>query len=121
MSAPAPNRTDLLDQTEVWVDREGETVRVDDMPLSYLAALQKFLENRSGTLRAAHAHTAFVTTRRASERTWNTVMGAVDDDDRVTPAEYMSRYPLYRRISVLLGDRRFESDADVQWPAEGPF
>ena len=94
------------------MNREGQPIRVDSMDLAYLAHLQKHLENHADKLRP-------VLWLSIVESLPDTDMGddiayQMEADDDLTPAEYMSRYPLYRRISVLLGDRRFEAQ-----PARG--
>jgi hypothetical protein len=103
---------DLLDQAEIWVNKAGETVRVDDMDLSYLCAVQKFLENGAGKLRLAIEWRAQGYLVDAPDLARSVLERAIEEDSRLSAAEFMARYPLYRRISKLLGDRRAEGG----WP-----
>lgn len=103
---------DLLDQAEIWVNKAGETVRVDDMDLNYLCAVQKFLENRSVKLRLAIEWQARGYLIDAPDLATSVLERALEDDFRLPPSAYMARYALYRHISELLGDRRAENG----WP-----
>ena len=101
-----------LEQTELWVNRAGETVRVDDMDLDYLCAVQKHLENRYMNLRFSIEWQARGYLMEAPELAASVLERAIEEDYRLTPSAYMARYPFYRRVSELLGDRRAEDG----WP-----
>ena len=85
-------------------------------------ALGQFLENQASTLQLREARAAWRYAERAPKVAARTLSDAVDDHLLLPAPAYMARYPLYRRISELLGDRRAENEwaeDDVQWSDEG--
>lgn len=100
----------LFNQNEVWVDKYGAQHRLDEMPISHLCAVQKYLENRAAGYR--HAIGDYITLSLvafgASDHVADEVLASLDENEERPDVEWLADQPLYRRISELLGDRRFE-------------
>lgn len=117
----------LFSQNEIWIDKNKIEHRLDDMPLSYLCAVQKFIENRVVGYRFAIGNYIALSLVMfdASDHVADEILAGVEVDDERPDAEWLADQPLYRRISELLGDRRVEhwpaaTANDRQWPDEGP-
>jgi hypothetical protein len=113
----------LFGQNETWIDKNKVEHRLDEMPLSYLCAVQKHIENRAAGYRFAigNAVALSLVMFDASDDVADEVFASLDEDEGRPDAEWLADQPLYRRISGLLGDRRFEDapHEDAQRPDEG--
>ncbi|MCK9901223.1 MULTISPECIES: hypothetical protein [Actinomycetes] len=117
--------TDLLEQTEVWVDQTGHRHRLDEMDLRYLRNVRRYLERKAPEIREHSLLRAIKHPLPSGTQARQDVEAAIDRellaDGPESATDYMAQFPLYRRIWDLIGTRLTSGDTDPRWLDGGPF
>lgn len=90
----------LLDQTEVWVNREGEEIRVDEIDARYAANICRFLERRAvGIFFHYNLDRLVRLPMDMGEEAERSVLDHMDEQSR-DPVGWLREKPLFKAIAA---------------------